>query len=474
MAATVLAYIDSHLKPKDKERQKSGEIFTPQIIVDEMLDQLPEKVWSNPELKWLDPASGLGTFCIKAFLRLDKGLESKIPDANKRKKHIVENMLFMIDINTQNNKDATALFKKLAPHASPNIESIDPNIGFLADKPLFNIKQYDIVLGNPPYQSGAVKGKGSDKTRKLRQTYNAGQEKHKNLWIPFVKKILTTTLKPNGYLLFITPITWFRPERSGIHDMMLQYQIHKMRIIFVLQAKKLFGGKGSISVAHYLLQKTPVSKPTEIIDRYNNTEHIRLHKDSIIITGSNALYEKIRAKTPLFADSDDYKTLSLPIEKCNPGPHKQFFRFNMWQEIKVINTDTKHPDATKPKLILGGNHSPRVLYDKTGQYGLIGQHQSYFVGNHLDRLDDYFKTKLAARLLTDIKYEQEFIAPRYYPDVRSIPVKHITDESLAKYYGFTEDEQAQIALATPSSEMAKIVTIGCNRVTRSNKKDNNK
>jgi len=463
----VLAYINSQLKPKDKERQKSGEIFTPLSIVDEMLDTLPDTVWSNPDLKWLDPASGLGTFPIRAYMRLYESLKSKLPDNKQRSRHIIENMLFMIDINESNNRAAHSLFAKLDASAKPNIAMIDSNNGFLAENTkIFGHAKFDIVFGNPPYQSGAVKGKGSNKTHKLRQQINAGQEKHKNLWIPFVKKILNETLKTGGYLLFITPITWFRPERTGIHHMMLQHQIHSMRIIFVLEAHKLFGGKGSISVAYYLLQKTPITKPTRIIDRYNKEEHILLNKDSIIISGHNEIFNKIRNKTTLFMDSDDYKTLSLPIEKCSPGPHKQFFRFNMWQEIKYIKTNQLHPHAKTPKLILGGNHSPRVLLDRTGSYGLIGQHQSYFIGEKLDRLDDYFKTKLAALLLRDIKYEQEFIAPQYYPDVRNIPVKTISDKTLAEYYGFSKEEQKEIEAATPSTGLFKMVEIDCNKTPK--------
>ena len=40
------------------------------ILVNEMLDKLPKEVWKNKNLKWLDPATGMGNFPIAVYLRL--------------------------------------------------------------------------------------------------------------------------------------------------------------------------------------------------------------------------------------------------------------------------------------------------------------------------------------------------------------------------------------------------------------------
>jgi hypothetical protein len=193
--AEVLDYINEHLAPKDIERQKYGEIYTPLKLVDEMLDSLPEEVWSNPKLKWLDPANGMGNFPIKAFLRLCEGLKGKMKDPAK---HIVENMLFMIDINGKNNEIARKLFKKLAPDAKANIEKIDAEKGFFANKPLvFNgkkVNEFDIIIGNPPYNTPKT------------ETGSNGN----NLWTKFVMKSYSI-LNDKGYLLFVHPPGWKKP-----------------------------------------------------------------------------------------------------------------------------------------------------------------------------------------------------------------------------------------------------------------------
>ncbi len=207
--AEVLDYINEHLAPKDIERQKYGEIYTPLWLVDEMLDRLPEEVWSNPNLKWLDPANGMGNFPIKAFLRLSEGLKDKVKDPAK---HIVENMLFMIDINGKNNEVACQLFDKLAPGSKANIEKIDAEKGFFVNEPLeFNgkkVNEFDIIMGNPPYNPPKT------------ETGSSGN----SIWQNFVIKS-HAMLNDKGYLLFVHPPGWkkptdevFKPEKFADGD----------------------------------------------------------------------------------------------------------------------------------------------------------------------------------------------------------------------------------------------------------------
>jgi len=463
----VLKYIVEHLAPKDKERHKYGEVFTPLTLVDEMLSKLPAEVWSEKDYKWLDPANGIGNFPIKAFIGqkegehkypgLFEGLKKKIPEDAKRCKWIVENMLYMIDINGKNNLVAKKLFEKLCPGAKANIEQIDRKNGFLADKPLeFNgkvVKEFDVVMGNPPYQSGAAKGKSTDKTRKMRVEMNVGQDKHKNIWIPFVKKLLTQYLKKDRFLLFINPINWFKPDRTGIHEELLKYQIKCMHIYDMYQSMKLFSGKGKINTAYYLLENKPVYTTTTVIDRLGIKNEITLNNKSIIILAFNSIFSKIQKKASLFYEGDEHKVTSIQTAKCNVGDNRQIHRISESGEITFVKTNVLHNDQHTPKIYLSGFQKPRFYYDKKGEYGLIGSHQHYFTGENLNKLEDYFKTKLSAILLMHTKYDQEFIEPKYYPDVRSIPLEKITDETLADYFGFTSEERKSVnAVEYPKRE----------------------
>ena len=76
----------------------SDEVFTPPQLANQMLDLLPPDLWRNPEARFLDPACKTGVFLREIARRLDKGLESKIPDRQERINHIMKNQLFGIAI----------------------------------------------------------------------------------------------------------------------------------------------------------------------------------------------------------------------------------------------------------------------------------------------------------------------------------------------------------------------------------------
>ena len=67
-------------------------VFTPPKVVNALLDLLPEKVWTNPELKWLDPGSKTGVFPRETTKRLMVGLKDLIPDEQSRLEHILREM----------------------------------------------------------------------------------------------------------------------------------------------------------------------------------------------------------------------------------------------------------------------------------------------------------------------------------------------------------------------------------------------
>ena len=92
---------------------------------EKMLDILPESVFSNPNLKWLDPANGIGNFPICCYFRLMNGLKNVISDTTKRSKHIIEKMLYMVEVNAKNNLECRKLFKKIDFSSKPNLISSD-------------------------------------------------------------------------------------------------------------------------------------------------------------------------------------------------------------------------------------------------------------------------------------------------------------------------------------------------------------
>ena len=76
----------------------SDEVRTPPRLVNAMLDLLPEYLWTDPNLRWLDPACKTGVFPREITKRLMAGLEAELPDQRDRLDHILKNMVFGVAI----------------------------------------------------------------------------------------------------------------------------------------------------------------------------------------------------------------------------------------------------------------------------------------------------------------------------------------------------------------------------------------
>jgi site-specific DNA-methyltransferase (adenine-specific) len=83
----------------------NDEVFTPPEFANRMLDTLEkawaesnsgENIWSNPNLKFLDPFTKSGVFLREIATRLISGLESEIPDLQKRVDHILTKQVYGI------------------------------------------------------------------------------------------------------------------------------------------------------------------------------------------------------------------------------------------------------------------------------------------------------------------------------------------------------------------------------------------
>jgi len=87
-----------------EKRKDNDEVFTPPFLIEEMLDKLEESVWSDPTKTWLDPCAGLGNFSVLILKRLMEGLKTWQPDEELRRKHILENMLYHVEMNPESVK----------------------------------------------------------------------------------------------------------------------------------------------------------------------------------------------------------------------------------------------------------------------------------------------------------------------------------------------------------------------------------
>ena len=101
--------LDLSTYSKDKS-DKHGEVFTPPNLINDILNQFPSDVWSDPTKTWFDPAAGHGNFHVIILQRLFDGLSYQILDERDRVKHIVEEQLYFAEYQEYSANNIKHLF----------------------------------------------------------------------------------------------------------------------------------------------------------------------------------------------------------------------------------------------------------------------------------------------------------------------------------------------------------------------------
>lgn len=211
---------------KQNRVDKFGEVMTPEILVNQMLQSLPEEVWQNPNNTFIDNSCGTGNFLVAA----KEKLLQYHPES-----HILNHMLYGVEIQEDNAHTATQRLGggNIACH----------------DALTFHYwgRKFNVIFGNPPY----------NKEKKGKKGNNCNP-----LWTLFVDLSLKT-LEENGYLLYVHPQLWRKPEHP-CWERMKQYQIKELHIFSQKQSSKIFNV--ATQVDWYLLQKTSPYEKTLVYD----------------------------------------------------------------------------------------------------------------------------------------------------------------------------------------------------------------
>lgn len=192
------AYIDKYLAPEKKATKQRGEVFTPAPLVREILGKFPAKTFKNPSLTWLDPCAGVGNFMVILYQMLMNGLESWEKNHTKRSTHIINNMLFMNEIDDANCSTMRKMFGKTA-----NIFCTD----FLTDD-MPTKSQFNCIIGNPPFQHYYGKTKAG-------RNILGGKNKL------YEKIFLKAHDISNGYIAFVVPDRMVGGNGSAAYNIML-------------------------------------------------------------------------------------------------------------------------------------------------------------------------------------------------------------------------------------------------------------
>jgi SAM-dependent methyltransferase len=231
-------YYDDVLNVDKSTYKTSNDEPTPIDCISEMISRIPADFWKKPELTILDPCCGNGNFSVPIFFELLKYHDRKT---------ILENMLEFNDINQERLANVRRIF--CSDQYALKITSND----YIDDEG--NNKQYDLIVANPPYAKLLDNGKRASKNH--------------NLIKDFIEQSLYL-LKPDGYLLFITPDNWMSyADRNVLIERLTSLQIIHLDIH---RAKKYFKKVGS-SFTWYVIQNCPSYKNIEISGIWKKREY---------------------------------------------------------------------------------------------------------------------------------------------------------------------------------------------------------
>jgi hypothetical protein len=362
----VVKMLREYVEVSDTEVKTMGEVMTPISLVEEMLDTLPDNVWSNPSLRWLDPCNGVGTFVSVIVERLMKGLSTFEPDEKKRYEHIMENMIYVCELQSKN------VF--LYMYAFDPKNEYDLNIyngsflddGFDNHMNQFTVLdeiQFDIVVMNPPYQE-----------------LKEGNKKSQALWDKFVIKVLEKTLVKDGYLVAVHPDGW-----KNVYGMFKNVQLLlRNRQILYLEMHNFRDGIKTFGAAttydFYCVRNTENlgNFNTKIKCTDGKIERADISKMEYIPNGMFSEIQKIMAKDGEKRVNILYSRTLYGIDKPNMSKEKtDEFKYpciyttvkdgsiNFWYS----NTNTRGHFGI-PKVIWSNGYSTTPIVDSKGEYGL--------------------------------------------------------------------------------------------------------
>jgi hypothetical protein len=402
-----------------------GEIHTPYWFIQKMYTIIPECHFKNKELKWLDAGAGHGNYSICLFVILFHSLIAIIPDDNERKEHIIKNMIYMVEYNIDN----VSLLRKTFGE-NGNIIHGD----YIEwQTPI----QFDFIIGNPPYNCNGIKKVPTkyDKDKKL---------DGKTIWTDFVKKNLSL-LKDDGKMCVLIPSIWMKPDKAGMYELMLQYNIERLHTLNSSEVNKLFGYHVQTPICYFILSKRENKNKIKQIELYDDLKKdyisfvykseltpflpIPLCFGSIVnkmlqVTNIYGKLNVIKTNMPgknihLNDTSNDlypYKNIRTTLLDKNKDPRIQ---------IQYSNEKTLYHDH--PKIIMAHKMYGFPYLDKEGEYGISTRDNYVVLDKSLTDMElivEFLSTDLILFLYETTRYRMRYLEKyvfEYIPDFTKIP-----------------------------------------------------
>lgn len=484
----------------------NDEVFTPPDLANRMLDTITEEwainnnganIWENETLTFLDPCTKSGVFLREITHRLVEGLKNKIPDLQDRVNHILTKQVFGIGITrlTAMLARRSVYCSKYAngPHSicksftneAGNIwfERMEHNWGetkcVFCEAPKAILErndelenyayafihtddirariaelfggdmQFDVIIGNPPYQ---MKG-------------GAGGSSDSSIYHLFVEQAIR--LEPR-FLCMVIPSRWMAGGRGMDEFRKTMLSSHKLiKLVDYPVSKEVFPNVAVEGGICYFLWSQSHSGPCHVTAVRGNAETTSLRNldefdvfvrdpravgilRKILKAGEQPITDILTADTPFGIATnfdgfhDKQKTGDIALHYVRSGKRGIGFipRHTITKNAHLIDKWK----VLAPKAHGGGQKIPTSVLGKP----LLSPPPSvatqsflaFWIDNETEAqsLESYYRTKFFRFLVSLRKITQDALRPMY----SWVPVQTWdrlwTDEALYQKYGLTQEE----------------------------------
>ena len=396
----------------DVEKKTLGEVMTPIPLVEDMLDTLPSEVWCNPNKKWFDPCAGVGTFPSIVVQRLMKGLEKVIPNPEKRYGHIIENMIYVCELQEKNLFVFNCVFDLGDNNATNSYcgSFLDENFDNHMTN-VWGVEKFDIIIGNPPYNDGS-------------DNNGAGHV----LWDKFVSKSLDLVLE-NGYLNFVHPNGWRNVDGAfkKLQKKMLSKTFLRLSLHSAQEGIKTFGVTTSYDYYTIINKPNRFKSKTQIRCQDELIEEVYINELEFIPNGKFDMVYSLLAKDDdekvnVIYSRSSYGTDKINMSKNQDNDFKYPCVYSVLKggvpTIKYSNTNCNGHFGVE-KIIFGKGANPTYMLDKKGEYGMT--EFAFGVADYdMDIIEKAIKSGKLKELTAMTKFVSTAGNPIVYPKIISL------------------------------------------------------